>query len=117
MATINGVSVIMPPPEGYVVDFDNPQRTGTPAVYFIAGFGGALSLIFFVQRLYVKLFLAGGLQLDDCMFRAVSIIAHTQSSSWLTLLKHSPSHSLRGMQAHPATFCGSQSLPCTQHLT
>jgi hypothetical protein len=104
MATINGVTVVMPPPEGYVVDFDNPQRTGTPAVYFIAGFGGALSLIFFVQRLYVKLFLAGGLQLDDCMFRAVSSMGYEQSSSWLTLLNHSPSNSFRGMQTHSSNI-------------
>ncbi|CAH0050885.1 unnamed protein product [Clonostachys solani] len=68
MTTINGVPVVLPAPDGYVVDFDNPQRTGVPDVYFIAGFGGALSLLFFGQRMYVKLFLAGGVQLDDSMF-------------------------------------------------
>ncbi|VUC28230.1 unnamed protein product [Clonostachys rosea] len=67
MTTINGVQVVMPAPDGYVVDFDNPQRTGVPDVYFIAGFGGALSLLFFGQRMYVKLFLAGGVQLDDVL--------------------------------------------------
>ncbi|CAI6091929.1 unnamed protein product [Clonostachys chloroleuca] len=65
MATIDGVPVVMPALDGYVVDFDNPQRTGVRDVYFVAGFGGAISLLSFDQRMYVKLFLAGEVQLDD----------------------------------------------------
>lgn len=62
----------MPAPDGYVVDFDNPQRTGVRDVYFVAGFGGAISLLFFHQRMYVKLFPAGGVQMDDSMFLTFS---------------------------------------------
>ena len=71
MTTIDGVMVLLPPPEGYVVDFDNPTRQGIPDAYFIAGFGLAISFLFFMQRMYVKVFLVGGLQLDDCKFVSV----------------------------------------------
>jgi hypothetical protein len=54
MTTIDGVMVLLPPPEGYVVDFDNPARQGIPDAYFVAGFGLAISFLFFMQRMYVK---------------------------------------------------------------
>lgn len=66
MTTIDGVMVLFPPPEGYVVNFDNPARQGVPDAYLVAGFGLAISFLFFMQRMYVKIFLTGGLQLDDC---------------------------------------------------
>ncbi|KAF4999555.1 hypothetical protein FDECE_11476 [Fusarium decemcellulare] len=65
MSVVNGVPVVLPPPEDYVVDFDNPQRQGVPEAYYVAGFGMALSFLFLSQRLYVKLFLTGGMQIDD----------------------------------------------------
>ena len=68
MPTIDGVPVLLPAPEGYVVDLDNPRRQGVPEAYYVSGFGMALSFLFFMQRLYVKIFLAGGLQLDDGEF-------------------------------------------------
>lgn len=68
MTTIDGVMVLIPPPEGYVVDFDNPLRQGVPDAYLVAGFGLAISFLFFMQRMYVKIFLTGGLQVDDCKF-------------------------------------------------
>jgi hypothetical protein len=71
MTTINGVVVLFPPPEGYVVDFDNPARQGVPDAYIVAGFGLAISFLFFMQRMYVKIFLTGGLQLDDCKFSSL----------------------------------------------
>lgn len=66
MTTIDGVMVLFPPPEGYEVNFDNPARQGVPDAYLVAGFGLAISFLFFMQRMYVKIFLTGGLQLDDC---------------------------------------------------
>lgn len=68
MATTDGVITLLPPPEGYVVNFDNPTRQGEHEAYYIAGFGLAISFLFFMQRMYVKIFLAGGLQIDDCKF-------------------------------------------------
>jgi hypothetical protein len=68
MATTDGVITLLPPPEGYVVNFDNPTRQGEHEAYYIAGFGLAISFLFFMQRMYVKIFLAGGLQIDDSKF-------------------------------------------------
>lgn len=64
----NGVVTFLPPPDGYAVDFDNPERTGVPDCWFIVGFGVTLAMLFLSQRVYVKMALAGGLQLDDCEF-------------------------------------------------
>ncbi|CAH0027881.1 unnamed protein product [Clonostachys rhizophaga] len=65
MTTIDGVRMVMPAPKGYVVDLNNPERTGVPSVYYVAGFMGSLSLIFFAQRMYVKAVVATGIELDD----------------------------------------------------
>ncbi|GKT98067.1 integral membrane protein [Fusarium langsethiae] len=75
MTTIDGVMVLFPPPEGYVVDFDNPARQGVPDAYLVAGFGLAISFLFFMQRMYVKIFLTGGLQLDDYLLIFSYILA------------------------------------------
>ncbi|KAF4972287.1 hypothetical protein FSARC_1123 [Fusarium sarcochroum] len=75
MPTIDGVKVLLPAPEGYVVDLENPTRQGVPEAYYVAGFGMALSFLFFMQRLYVKIFLAGGLQLDDALLIFSYILA------------------------------------------
>ncbi|KAI1050182.1 hypothetical protein LB506_001622 [Fusarium annulatum] len=75
MPLIDGVMVLLPPPEGYVVNFDNPQRQGVTEAYFVAGFGMAVSFLFFCQRMYVKLFLAGGLQFDDVLLIFSYILA------------------------------------------
>ncbi|CAG9950809.1 unnamed protein product [Clonostachys rosea f. rosea IK726] len=50
-ATINGVVVVMEPPEDYVVDFDNPQRNYVLANYLVAGFGMVFAFLFLAQRL------------------------------------------------------------------
>ncbi|KAL6409559.1 integral membrane protein [Ilyonectria robusta] len=65
MPVTNGVETVLAALEGYVVDFDHPQRQGVPQAYYVAGFGTAISLLFFAQRLYVKVCLAGGLLVDD----------------------------------------------------
>ncbi|KAH8654702.1 hypothetical protein BGZ61DRAFT_319800, partial [Ilyonectria robusta] len=65
MPITNGVETLLAAPDGYVVDFNHPQRQGIPQAYYIAGFGSAIALLFFAQRLYVKLFLSGGLRIDD----------------------------------------------------
>lgn len=61
----NGVMTVLPPPEGYIVDFDNPQRRANIATYWVCGVENIIALAFLGQRLYTRLCLSGGLQLDD----------------------------------------------------
>lgn len=68
MALVNGVEVLLPPPEGYVVDFENPTRTAVPLAYWVAGVGIFLSLLFMGQRLYTKLFLMRTIQVEDSKY-------------------------------------------------
>lgn len=65
---VNGVPVAIPPPEGYVVDFDHPKRQSVLASYLISGIGLTISTAFMLQRLYVKRFLRNTLGFDDCEF-------------------------------------------------
>ena len=67
MPVINGVVTLLPAPEGYVVDFANPQRQAVPESYYVAGFGFLFSVLLMMQRLYTKIFLSGGIQTDDGM--------------------------------------------------
>ncbi|KAL2883226.1 hypothetical protein SGCOL_001417 [Colletotrichum sp. CLE4] len=65
MPVVNGVITALPPPEGYVVNFDDPHRQAVPEAYYVAGFGTLLSILLMAQRLYTKAFLIGRLQWDD----------------------------------------------------
>ncbi|KAI8721245.1 hypothetical protein NCS52_00571600 [Fusarium sp. LHS14.1] len=67
MSLVDGVLVAIPPPEGYVVDFDNPQRTSVEATYVICGIGMTLALFFLFQRLFVKLFVRNNFGIDDVL--------------------------------------------------
>jgi hypothetical protein len=62
---VNGVTTVMPAPEGYVVDFENPQRQFDVEHYAIFAGLGTLAMLFLVQRVYTKIFIAGGMQVDD----------------------------------------------------
>ncbi|KAK3367556.1 hypothetical protein B0H63DRAFT_83670 [Podospora didyma] len=64
-AFVNGVPVVMPPPEGYVVDFDNPERNSVTEAYWLFAVGNLLSLLFVLQRVYVKIFVQRRIQLED----------------------------------------------------
>jgi hypothetical protein len=50
----NGVLTILPAPEGYVVDFANPQRQSGPALHVIYGIGVFVSTLCIGQHVYVK---------------------------------------------------------------
>ncbi|KAM0327989.1 hypothetical protein ACHAQA_005388 [Verticillium albo-atrum] len=63
----NGVTTVIAPPDGYVVDFENPQQQNVLDHYFIFGVLGSLALVCLTQRLYTKQFLTGGLQIDDVL--------------------------------------------------
>jgi hypothetical protein len=91
----NGVRTLVPAPEGYVVNFDNPPSQKVLDHYLITGILGPLAFIALCQRYYTKLFLSKGLQVDDGESAAqekgvvlpgkrLSLTCHAQlSCSWL----------------------------------
>ncbi|KAJ2900399.1 hypothetical protein MKZ38_002456 [Zalerion maritima] len=64
----NGVTTFLAPPDGYVVDFENPQRRANVETYWICGVENVIALLFLGQRFYTRIFITGGLQYDDFMF-------------------------------------------------
>ncbi|UPL01477.1 hypothetical protein LCI18_012411 [Fusarium solani-melongenae] len=64
-AVVNGVPVAIPPPEGYEVDFDNPQRNSVTAAYWLFGVGNFLALLFMLQRVYVRMVIQKTARLED----------------------------------------------------
>ncbi|KAK5992199.1 hypothetical protein PT974_05600 [Cladobotryum mycophilum] len=67
MTTIDGVLVAMPPPEGYVVNFNNPKRQSVMSIYVISGIGMVLAAFMMGQRLYVKARIRRKLGVDDLL--------------------------------------------------
>ncbi|RFU32873.1 hypothetical protein B7463_g3473, partial [Scytalidium lignicola] len=65
MALVNGVLVALPPPSGYVVDFDHPKRQAVTASYCVSGVGMGLAFLFVAQRIYVKRFIRNTFGFDD----------------------------------------------------
>ncbi|KAL0929829.1 uncharacterized protein CTRU02_215259 [Colletotrichum truncatum] len=75
MPIINGVTILLPAPDGYIVDFQNPQRQAVPEAYWVAGIGTSLSLLLMAQRVYTKAILHGYLELEDCKCLYTSSLA------------------------------------------
>jgi hypothetical protein len=67
MATINGTEVVLPPPEGYVVNFEDPPRNLMTANYVVYAIGLTMSAMFLAQRVFVKIHIQNGMGLEDCM--------------------------------------------------
>jgi hypothetical protein len=65
MSTVNGVTTIIPPPDGYRVDFANPQRRLVTETYVIFIVENILAIAFLGQRLYTKIRLMKQFQIDD----------------------------------------------------
>ncbi|RYP70612.1 hypothetical protein DL771_005325 [Monosporascus sp. 5C6A] len=61
----NGVTTFREPPEGYVVNFANPQQQLVLEHYLVFGIGGTLAFLAMLQRVYSKIFLYSGLQIND----------------------------------------------------
>ncbi|KAM0227272.1 hypothetical protein ACHAPO_011692 [Fusarium lateritium] len=61
----NGVTTFLPPPEGYVVDFDNPQKQDDIEHYLVFAILGPIAFLFLLQRLYTKYFILGSFKIDD----------------------------------------------------
>ncbi|KAK5101415.1 hypothetical protein LTS08_005022 [Lithohypha guttulata] len=70
MSITNGVLTILPPPEGYIVDFDSPARNGNIAGYWITGIGIVLSTSVLAIRMYTKVFIIKDFSLDDATLLA-----------------------------------------------
>ncbi|KXJ90075.1 hypothetical protein Micbo1qcDRAFT_189222 [Microdochium bolleyi] len=62
---VGDVPVAMPPPPGYVVDFDNPQRNSVTEAYLLFGIGNALALLMVLQRVYVRIYIQKKVFLED----------------------------------------------------
>ncbi|RSL46061.1 hypothetical protein CEP53_010486 [Fusarium sp. AF-6] len=54
---VNGVSVLIPPPQGYAVNFEDPKQQCALAAYALWGSGTFVATLSFIQYLYVKLWL------------------------------------------------------------
>ncbi|RDI88115.1 hypothetical protein Vi05172_g1899 [Venturia inaequalis] len=67
VSDVNGTLTItiIPPPDGYVVDFANPQRRLVTQTYILFALENVLALMFLIQRLYTKIRLMKQFQIDD----------------------------------------------------
>ncbi|KAG9252673.1 uncharacterized protein F5Z01DRAFT_222132 [Emericellopsis atlantica] len=66
MVTIlDGVPVVIPPPKGYEVDFNNPQRNSEIEAYWLFGVGNFLAVLFVFQRIYVRAVIQKTIRLED----------------------------------------------------
>lgn len=61
----NGTRTILPAPDGYFFNFDDPQQTGALPSYLSFGIEAPLATLALVQRYYTKIYLLGGLTIDD----------------------------------------------------
>ncbi|KAH7084862.1 hypothetical protein BKA63DRAFT_498353 [Paraphoma chrysanthemicola] len=82
MANINGTMVLVPPPPGYVVDFENPQRQLETQVYTVVAVENVLAFAFLLQRLYTRIYLMRLFQVED----ALVVLAWILSSATQAIL-------------------------------
>jgi hypothetical protein len=90
MSTVDGVTTIIPPPDGYEVNFANPQRRLITETYVIFIVENILALAFLGQRLYTKIRLMKQFQIDDgIVFRNDDLerllTEFSTASTWLGL--------------------------------
>ncbi|GKU00284.1 integral membrane protein [Fusarium langsethiae] len=64
MPVINGVLVAIPPPEGYVVNFERPQRRHEIEAYVASSVGMGIAFLFVLQYLYVKVWILRKLEFE-----------------------------------------------------
>ncbi|KAG7402564.1 hypothetical protein Forpe1208_v017155 [Fusarium oxysporum f. sp. rapae] len=95
--SINGTEVFRLPPEGYVVDFDNPKQQYALEHYLIFGIGAPIALIALVQRFYTKIRLYKRIQVDDSSIAQRGMCSH----SWEMSLEHYQRYSLISYIAAP----------------
>ncbi|KAF2744974.1 hypothetical protein M011DRAFT_460462 [Sporormia fimetaria CBS 119925] len=67
---------LFPAPEGYIVNLDNPQRSGVAANLWVGSVGIVLSTILFSIRIYTKTFLARNFSADDVQYSRGTLGIH-----------------------------------------
>ncbi|KAI0177527.1 hypothetical protein BJ166DRAFT_600097 [Pestalotiopsis sp. NC0098] len=69
---INGTEVLLPPPDGWVVNFTHPYRDETTKAHVLLAFGleFPISTLFLIQRLYTSYFVLRKLQPEDYLITA-----------------------------------------------
>ncbi|KAJ1325678.1 hypothetical protein MN608_08872 [Microdochium nivale] len=72
---VGDVQVAIPPPEGYVVNFDHPQRNLAVDAYWHFGIGNAFAFLAIAQRIYVRLWIQKRVFLEDAFLGAAYIIS------------------------------------------
>ena len=65
MSMTEGVLTVLPAPEGYEVNFENPPQVGAIPGYFVTGFGIALAASFLTMRLYTRLAITRNFGFED----------------------------------------------------
>ena len=65
MPNVNGTETLIPAPEGYVVDFENPKIQYMVESYTVASVEMTIAFLFLIQRLYTKIALMKSFQLED----------------------------------------------------
>lgn len=78
MSLCENVTAVAAAPEGYDVDLCHPQQRAAIATYWCFGIGLVLSLLFTAQRLYVKLGIGTGWQVDDSRSAKASLLMPLQ---------------------------------------
>ncbi|KAJ1328155.1 hypothetical protein MN608_07491 [Microdochium nivale] len=72
---VGSIQVAVPPPEGYVVDFNNPQRNLAIDAYWHFGIGNAIALLAIAQRIYVRLYIQKKVLLEDAFLGAAYVFS------------------------------------------
>ncbi|TVY51764.1 Satratoxin biosynthesis SC1 cluster protein 4 [Lachnellula cervina] len=72
MATVDGVTTVIPAPEGYVVNFQHPYQTGATTGYWLCGVGTFLALSSLLIRLYTRHYITRSAAAEECRFARVS---------------------------------------------
>ncbi|KAK7966993.1 uncharacterized protein PG986_001270 [Apiospora aurea] len=73
---INGTEVLLPPPEGWVVNFTHPYRDESTKTNVFLAFGTEfpIATLFLAQRIYTSLFVMGKFLVDDYLIVAAWVI-------------------------------------------
>lgn len=71
---------ILPPPPGYIVDLDNPQRRGQNLIPWIGIVGLVIATALLIVRVYTKAVLAKKITSDDCGFPLLDAEAKQSSN-------------------------------------
>ncbi|EGU77557.1 hypothetical protein FOXB_11933 [Fusarium oxysporum f. sp. conglutinans Fo5176] len=105
--SINGTEVFRLPPEGYIVNFDNPKQQYALEHYLIFGIGAPIAFIALLQRFYTNIRLRKKIEVDDCLFLidasvddGHNIVATSASIAQRGMCSHSWEMSLENYQRY-----------------